>query len=239
VPQPDSFFQAKLRHHRAEEHVADIERLLDTIEAERRFVYSHKDAKTGQEFVQLPTPDRPENDLRLRIGESVYNLRAALDYSVIGCGGKKGTAQFPLESTPEGFYGRITGKNPKTRRPMMPFLDGVPPGPARRIIRQVQPYKGVVWSRLLGNISNEDKHRELIVLDGVSGQVLTRERVGGLETSPTLETSPYLMTFGDHLEVEINGPVQVALPKGAPVRQAIKELEAEVGNVLALLENAV
>lgn len=239
MSQVDPLFGAKLRHARAKEHVADIAALVSKVEAERHFVFSHKDPKTGEEFLELPPAITPQDDLRVRVGECVYNLRAALDYVVFVVSGyRKGTAQFPLEDTPQGFRRRITGKHPKSGEAMRPFLAGVHPR-HRRLIRSVQPYKGITWSRRLRVISNRDKHRELVVVDAISKQVLTRTTIGGLYPTDTLYPSDDLYPSEDYEEVEVNGPVQVALPEGAPVRKAIEELEAEVGNVLADFERVV
>jgi hypothetical protein len=237
MTQPEPLSGAKLRHRRAQEHVADIEALVDRIEAERQFVFSHKDPQTGEEFLELPPALKPEDDLRVRLGECVYNLRAGLDYIVHVVSGGDPNSQFPLESSPQGFRGRITGRNPKTGRLMKPFLRNVQPH-HRRLIRNVQPYKHVGWTRRLRDVSNKDKHRELFVINAITRQILTRETLGGLYPSDSLYPSNSRYPSG-YEQVKVNGPVQIALPEGAPVREAVQELEAEVGNVLALFEGTL
>lgn len=105
------------------------------------------------------------------IGETVYNLRGALDYlvyalAVAGNNAKNvdGT-QFPIESDMDRFTGRITGKHPKTLKPMARYLHHVP-SPAVARIRQLQPCwtPPCEWTKTLADLSNPDKHRFLTAL---------------------------------------------------------------------------
>lgn len=230
--QPEPLTGAKLRYARAQQHAAEIADLIASHEAQRHFAVSHKDPETGDEFLELPPTDTPQRDLRIRIGECVYNLRATLDYIVHVASGGERRSQFPLEDDPDKFRARITGIHPATGKKVVPFLKSVP---TRNVclIERVQPYKGVDWTRRLRDISNRDKHRKLVVLDATSGDILTRELVGALYPGAGLYPGEGLYPSAGYEQVEVKMPVQIAFPEGPPVREAIEELETQVGHVLA------
>lgn len=103
-------------------------------------------------------PEIPEA-VPVVLGEAVYNLRAALDYAVGQVSLKQSPPeinssprrnQFPIESTPAGFQGR-----------RLTFLAGVGDGVAS-YIEGLQPYNNCEWTRRLAELSNLDKHNQLI-----------------------------------------------------------------------------
>jgi hypothetical protein len=109
---------------------------------------------------------RPEvpDEVPVLVGEAVYNLRAALDYAVCQISKlqtpewkrkRQRRNQFPIESTAEGF---------RARRET--FLAGVSDGVVY-FIEGKQPYNRCDWTRWLAEISNLDRHNQLVdVLQG-------------------------------------------------------------------------
>lgn len=105
----------------------------------------------------------------LLVGEAIYEIRSALDglvYQLAVAGrhasGKKyrdptGT-QFPIEDNAKMFEGRVTGK--LGSKHCAQYLAWVQPEFVQEI-RAVQPFAGCQWTRLLRDISNQDKHRFL------------------------------------------------------------------------------
>lgn len=94
--------------------------------------------------------------IKILIGEIVYNLRAALDYLVyelarLDSGKIIDNTQFLIEESPEGF-----SKNSGYR------LKGINDKHVK-IIEGLQPYNGCNWTRILRELSNPDKHRELTI----------------------------------------------------------------------------
>ena len=103
-------------------------------------------------------PEIPDT-VAVVLGEAVYNFRAALDYAVGQVSLKQTPAwpngrprrnQFPIEGTPTGFRAR-----------RQTFLAGVDDGIAA-YIEGLQPYSNCDWTRRLADLSNLDKHNQLI-----------------------------------------------------------------------------
>jgi hypothetical protein len=167
---PHPLLASELRVERAYAHMLELrEALLQYIEDHRGLWTLTRDEKHDLRFVQVrpfpPLPPLPS----ILIGETIYNLRAALDYIVytIACHatGKdvKGT-QWPIEDDPDIFEGRHTGKHPKTGKRVAKWLDGLD-APHIQVIEEMQPFKSGQWARTLRELSNPDKHRTLTPFD--------------------------------------------------------------------------
>lgn len=104
-------------------------------------------------------PEIPDT-VAVVLGEAVYNFRAALDYAVGQVSLKQAPAwlrnnqprrnQFPIKGTPAGFRAR-----------RQTFLAGVGDG-AASYIEGLQPYNNCEWTSRLAELSNLDKHNQLI-----------------------------------------------------------------------------
>lgn len=105
----------------------------------------------------------------LIVSEVAHHIRAALDSLVydLAVEGRKASGQtyadptgtqFPIESDPKTFEGRVTGRIGKQR--CARHLAWVQPEWVN-YIRSVQPFKGCLWTALLQQVSNQDKHRFL------------------------------------------------------------------------------
>lgn len=99
------------------------------------------------------------------VGETIYNLRAALDYLVyelafLDVGQIQKGTQFPIENwppdkrllnafkkswAPKGKHRYLCGINPEHKAP----------------IRRLQPFAGCTWTETLRDLSNPDKHKTL------------------------------------------------------------------------------
>lgn len=96
--------------------------------------------------------------ISILIGETVYNLRAALDYliyelAILDSGDLQEGTQFPIEDRPQGW-----------RRNRGTYLKGLSPK-HQAAIEALQPYSGCDWTGTLRNLSNPDKHRSLITAE--------------------------------------------------------------------------
>jgi hypothetical protein len=122
----------------------------------------------GSIILDVTKGDAPRmGRMSITIGETIYNLRAALDYIVydLACmAARKHLAgtQFPIEESSAGFLSRVSGKNAKGED-VGHFLRSVPPG-AIALIAKLQPYAGCTWTRDLRDLSNPGKHRRLASL---------------------------------------------------------------------------
>jgi len=140
VNDSDALYGATLRQERALEHLADIREQVEAI-YNHFSTPSHQPHADGGSFIRIPRPHDPPLELAVRVGEMIYNLRAALDYVVFeiahhDSGVKQNGTQFPVEDRPEGFAGRRKS-----------FLKGVSDEHVA-LIESYQPYEGCRWTTL-------------------------------------------------------------------------------------------
>jgi hypothetical protein len=222
------------RHARAKEHVAHVERLAETIRSEGKIVLpADSEAESGKSFVQLPAGESAGDDFAVRVGEAIYNFRAALDYAVFAIARGNGYTQFPIEDCEERFEARKTGC--LQGEEFAPYLKRIPDR-ERDLIEAVQPYKGVDWTKRLRAISNRDKHRELAIVNAISGQPFRRSDFSALYPSANLYPSENLFPSDGRVEMHVDAPIDIAFRDGVLVSEALKKIESEVGALLTALE---
>lgn len=99
-------------------------------------------------------------EIGILVGETVYNLRAALDYlvyelAILDSGHVQEKTQFPIESCESEWESnqdrRLAGLNPTHKA----------------LIKCLQPYRECDWTGVLRDISNPDKHRTLTLVNPV------------------------------------------------------------------------
>jgi hypothetical protein len=103
------------------------------------------------------------------VGEAIYNLRAALDYTIFdvawACNGMRLVewTQFPIDDDPETFWLRPKGGTHSRGHVVRAYLRKVP-APIVEKVREYQPFAGCWWTGPLRDLSNPDKHRSPIGL---------------------------------------------------------------------------
>lgn len=162
---PPSLHAARIRLRRGGEHV----KALASLDAEvcngflRKIERELPDRIPAERFMPVleslnVKPEIPDT-VAVVLGEAIYNFRAALDYAVGQVSlnqtpawpvGRPRRNQFPIESTPTGFRAR-----------RQTFLAGVGDGVAS-YIEGLQPYSNCDWTRRLADLSNLDKHNQLV-----------------------------------------------------------------------------
>ena len=134
------------------------------------------EADTGKVAFRMKVPDAP--GMVLPVSDAIHNLRSALDYVVFALSrhdsgvSQEGT-QFPIEDVKFGksAKGNLYGFDTRIKT----YLKGLSAQHVQ-LIEDLQPYKGVLWTKTLRDISNPDKHRELVLIQGgigMSGQIAT------------------------------------------------------------------
>lgn len=146
---------AYARLHRAGEHLADLEvREKALTHPEIKTIVAKTDLNTVKNFaITDPLAELPQS-FSVLIGETIYNLRAPLDYlvfelAILDSGAPQKGTQFPIDNTEEDFAGH------RHR-----FLKGLSVEHIARI-EALQPYKGNYYTAMIRDISNPDKHRKL------------------------------------------------------------------------------
>jgi hypothetical protein len=210
--------------------------LIAEIRAEGKIVLpSDSQLKGGEETLNIPPGDTPESDLGIRIGETVYNLRTALDYAVHIISGER-KSQFPLDDDCKNFEARKTGRLPNGKG-FPAYLRGVPKREFD-LIEAVQPCKGIDWSRRLRELSNRDKHRDFVVINATSGQPFTRKEIAALYPSPDLYPGDNVFPSAGQVEMHVEAPIDIAFADGIAVTKALDELKTKVGKLLLCLEGS-
>lgn len=158
-----------------------------------------------------PTPPRAA---RL-IGEVVENLRSALDYLVyeLACFDSKGIVdktQFVITDSEENF------------RSNKWHLNGLS-GEHIAAIERLQPYRGCYWTKLIRDISNSDKHRQLTA---IKHPVHVRIDSGNTER----------ILAGKKVDVEDYALVQITFSNGPPVIEGLEQLISDVAHTLDAFE---
>ncbi len=211
-----SLGDAFLRLERAGVHLAEVKTRID------RYIEAQKDTVTAEVEDGLPQitfegGEPPPRMLSIVIGDTIQNLRTALDYLLyalawLDSGGHQPKTQFPIESRSEGFKGRRST-----------YLKGVSDEHVAAI-KRLQPFSGTKWSGVLAFASNQDKHwaLHLAVLYG-EVRFSIEAPVGDTGKGPALPS-----------KVEMDGDltIDVAFPGGALVMKSLEILEAEVRGVL-------
>jgi len=164
------------------------------------------------------------------VGETVYNLRCALDYLVYALAAldssapQKGT-QFPIMDTAQDFAGR--GKT---------MLNGVNATHVAAI-EGLQPYKGCNWTARLRDLSNMDKHRHIVPGGGImkptvhSGLSTDLRRIHG-----AFERKAKHPVTGEDVDVKVHVASEILFSDRTPVVQPLHELKTRVADTLGQFE---
>lgn len=195
-------------------------------------IRAEQDKSTGAINIFL-MPDDPEplGRVAITIGETIYNLRSALDYIVydlarIAQGAPVAGTQFPIEESSAVFESRITGKT--KGKPTGHFLKGVPAS-AVSLIRELQPFEGCTWTRELRELSNPDKHRHLSSIRGNVAATIKEAELVDVDS----ETGKGSVRFRYDAEVEL------LLADGRPIQETLQALCSEVAATVELFKSRI
>jgi hypothetical protein len=210
-----SLRDAFLRVDRAGEHLADLQRRVD------RYV-ADQEGKISVELHQgvpvvVNRAEMPPRMLSVLVGETVQNLRTALDYLVfalawLDSGSEQSRTQFPIEGRCEGFDGRRST-----------YLKGLSDEHVAAI-KRLQPFNGGAWLGTLANASNQDKHRAL--------HITLAAGHGTIQFDPPVVRTGEGFAIPSDVHMEAEQTIYVALHDGTPIMEPLKVLEASVRGVL-------
>jgi len=231
VKQPYGFLDSVLRHQRAGEHLADIDRIIGDFRAAPRDVGSYVEVEAGRPFSEFELRDLPiPHEIPIRVGEMIYNLRASLDYTIRALSwhdtgvqphgrGETGL-QFLIESTKEGFEGK-RGRSLKGL-----CVEHV------ALVESYQPYQGCDWAGVLADLSNMDKHRHFSVLAGHFNPS-TSEWSGTIDPKPEAVPDESGLYDLRDVNMEAYGTFDVAFMEPPHlVSETLKDLQAQVRELL-------
>jgi hypothetical protein len=221
------------RIRRAEEHLRNLEREIDVmIEKQANSVPFDLNPRPPHDAINVGFPPETFSGLRFGtlVGETVYNLRCALDYlifalAVLDSGAPQKGTQFPIMDTALDFAGR--GKT---------MLQGVNASHVAAIER-LQPYKGCNWTARIRDLSNLDKHRHIIPGGGImkatvhSGLSTNLSRIHG-----ACDRKAKHPLTGEDVDVKVCVASEILFADGTPVVPPLHELKTRVVDTLRQFE---
>jgi hypothetical protein len=144
-----------LKIQRADQHIENLNRLVNSFCEANHNAFTIKDLETGEKGYAVAFRQTISPEIPLLIGDAVHNLRSALDHLawqlVIRNGKVPDRTQFPLYSDRKKFNGR-----PKSVTEGMSTTD-------IQQIESMQPYQaGYEALGILSELNNFDKHRLLV-----------------------------------------------------------------------------
>lgn len=191
----------------ANHHILEIESRIDGLK-KNLVVTAHVDANAGCEFIQCafaePTEFTFVDELALRLGDAIHNLKCALDHAwfqtvtrLIPTGDWR-RAKFPVYPTPDGLKNALVKLE----------IDIPTPNFFKFLIGEIQPYDGGNFSiRPVHLLNRRDKHSLLIPVVHYSsiGDIYVKDQRGELQKGQTWATDqplPHRVTFppGFHIE---------------------------------------
>lgn len=215
------------RVRRADIHLADLDaqvRILSKAISDGIVVYAQPRSRyeagdvVGAFKVTLP---QVPHIVSILVGETVYNLRSALDYLVYelaryDSASIQDNTQFPIEDTQQVFRGRHRH-----------FIKGLSDEHVASIER-LQPYNGCDWTKLIRDLSNPDKHRTLTITK-TSCQYVIRIPHGGTEA-----ISPDPSVFNHPVNMNNSATIHVKFCAGSLIVDVdtLKQLKVQVAETL-------
>lgn len=195
-----NFDGALLKTKRADQHIQDLNLRLNTfLQGEFHRLSVEHDLNTGNDFLKFnkfkPVPD----DISLIIGDSIHNLRSALDfiaYEIVNSAGINASdVHFPFRETREELIRAIDeGKIKRASGKAADF-----------IFDTIKPYKAgdpFIWA--LNKLANIDKHRLLIATitkTEIPNVVIERhEKIGNNLGAPIITESHFIIESNESID---------------------------------------
>jgi len=214
-PRAASLNDARLKIQWAEKRLQELRReVVEFTNAEMEKADIKLNPSPGVPFY-FGRPDSPiPPSIPLLCGEIVQHLRSTLDYLVyelalLDSAEIQTGTQFPIEDSEDTFWKR------RRRTWLEHVSDDHVSG-----IEQVQPYRGVVWSRVLRDLSNEDKHKTIVVFTHNTGLEATIEKA--VDEGGRMEG----------LKIKAQFQTYVCFPDGEDVVATLATLKNGVGDLI-------
>ena len=246
----DRFAAAKLKIERANKHIADFERLVNSL----------KDSYTSSiqryepircQVISYSPPDIPKLGvaMALVIGDAIHNLRVAIEYAYLGAVERHaptvldGHTKFPTGETRKDVEDRL-----KSRK-----IDVLAPKLFNRIVADIRPYvaSGNCLVKMLHDLDISDKHWLLIPVARVGdvADIVMEDEKGNVTTGntyPITGDGPYTVTFPleynikNHGKLTVDvvfGETEVGLLQSMPILDDLKTFSKLAVHIIERLES--
>jgi len=179
--------------------------------------------------------------LGILIGETIYNLRATLDYlvyelAILDSGQIQKDTQFPIEDTESGWQLHMNGTKRGKVFDWGCYLRGLTPS-HKACIKLLQPCYGCRWTDILRSVSNPDKHKTLTIVRATQTLSVKPVTKGPVFLNPSVEGKTTLFHVkinpkDETMDMNADLTFQIAFDDGLPVVETIEELHRQVIHVL-------
>lgn len=220
------------RVKRAGEHLTDLKaRIEQWRQAQGNFAILQEHPTIPEKMIAGLTEIVPMSlRVAILVGEICYNLRTSLDYLVFELAlfdseqAQNGT-QFPIEDKPKGFAFRKKGG----------WLNGLNSAHIAAV-EGLQPYKGCNWTKALRNISNPDKHRQIVAFQSnMSLQIAVAGSDppdAAFHAAPGIKTRTMHPHLGQEVDVKLNLASEIQLSDGTPIIETLEIIKLKVSETL-------
>lgn len=242
------FYGSKLKIKRADRHIEDL-RLVLAAFLKTQFYRLHveKNPDDGSSLLKCEVTEPMPSEVPLLIGDTIHNLRAALDLlvcEIIRLAGETPSkwADFPIRDSRDGLVNTLNGAQLKTVAPWIVDL----------LIDEIKPYDGGNDSLYaLHRLDIDDKHKLLIpatsvtaltgaaarddhgnIFEGLSFYIGQTGKITMIETDSSLEITNY----GQPSFAVLFGKGQVL--QGEAVIPTLRRLSEVVSGVVQTIETA-
>ena len=213
------------RIERADKHLREI---VSEVEILRQTQYDHMmveyNPETKKVVIQWRETILPFS-IGLAVSDCIHNFRSALDYIIYelasaDTGQVQPGTQFPIEDTAEGF------KANRNRH-----LKGLTSYHVN-VVESYQPYKGVDWTETLRDISNPDKHRELVVIQDVMPELNIECGIPGSFEGGPGKTFHGITRDGSDIHVTRKYAISITFSDGLPVIETLDVMKAQIARTV-------
>jgi hypothetical protein len=231
----DRFAAARHKIERANKHIADLEKVIFTLQNSYVATVERHESIRAQVIIYA-IPDVPELGaaMALVIGDALHNLRTAIDYAYCGAIERHASTaldsytKFPTAETREEVENRLRGRK----------IDILCPKLFERIATDIKPYTvgGNCLIKMLHDLDISDKHWLLIpvtravdargiVVEDENGTLDTRDTNFVTGSGPYTVCLPLEYTIKDKGKLSIEvvfDDIEIGLLKGMPVMDDLK-----------------
>jgi hypothetical protein len=247
-----------LKASRAKEHFQEVQSLVTSYAERHPYTMLKGPEEDGKCFHYLKFSEQPSDEIAIAAGDVIHNVRSGLNHlaTALVPSQYRKKVQFPIFITDpfdvDPGTQRSFGNRSRDRASWNRSTDGMPDG-AIAFLKSVQPY-ALMWQRdqsvdgltIIEELSNNDKHRQLILLatglkDGTikytwpDGNKVTRTRFGDLKDGAR-DTLPMPV----EVDVEIQGTTAIAVDLGEdaarPGHHVLLELVGSLEKAINVLE---
>lgn len=222
---------AQLRFERADRHLTEADDLIDAF---ANGCKQYLVAENHGDKVAIGLPRVPDLDpmLPVVVSDAIHNLRAALDYIVYELAKHDSPSkrpdgtQFIIEDVKSDPLDPRRGFDVRKKQ-YLKLLSG----PHIDMIEDLQPYKGIEWTKTLRDISNPDKHRTLTAI--------TRSGAYGVTFAGHVDLRANPIRFRpEDVQIDAYRAVQIAPPDETKpgLMETLRRLEAEVSRTIELFK---